>query len=79
VTDAYGNTINGVAVTLTVEPNAGAGGTFSGGQTSVTISTNGNGLAIAPVVTANDTVGVFTVDASISGVAQDAVFTLTNL
>jgi hypothetical protein len=45
----------------------------------VNVTTNVQGLAIAPVLTANDTSGAFTVDASVSGVTPDALFTLTNL
>jgi hypothetical protein len=66
-------------VAFTVQSNAGAGGTFSGDQTTVAVKTNAQGLAIAPILTANDTSGAFTVDASVAGVTLDAVFTLTNL
>jgi adhesin/invasin len=78
VTDGSGNVLSGVTVTFTVVANAGAGGAFGGGQTMATAVTNAQGIAIAPVLAANDVAGSFTVDASITG-APDAVFTLTNL
>jgi hypothetical protein len=79
VKDAYGNVVGGVSVTFTIESNAGAGGTFNNNQTTVTAITNPEGIAIAPVLEANDTSGIFTVDASLVGLTRDAVFTLTNL
>ena len=78
VTDAYGNAISGVTVTFIVLSNAGAGGIFSGNQTTASVTTSAKGNAISPVLTANVTPGVFTVLASIAG-GPEVLFTLTNL
>jgi FG-GAP repeat len=81
VTDAYANVIQGVPVTFAVQPNitTGAGGIFSGKQTTVTVTTFVNGNAIAPVLKANGKPGAFAVSASILGGTADELFTLTNL
>ena len=51
VTDAFGNAISGVTVTFTVQPSAGgAGGSFSGNQTTVMVETSTKGNAIAPTL-----------------------------
>jgi hypothetical protein len=78
VNDAYGNVIGGVSVTFTIVPNSGVSGTFSNNQTTVTVTTNAMGLAVAPALKANSYSGNFTVIASVNNVAQDAVFSLTN-
>src|SRR5262249_17171570 len=76
VTDAFGNGVNGLLVTFTVNPAGnGASGAFTGPNTA---TTNGQGLATANTFTANGTVGTYTVVASVSGVAGTATFTLTN-
>jgi hypothetical protein len=79
VDDAYGNAVSGVSVTFTIEANDGASGIFVNKQTTVTISTNAKGIAVAPALEANTTSGTFTVDASVNDVQQDAVFSLTIL
>jgi hypothetical protein len=79
VKDNYGNVVCGVSVTFTIVPDNGAGGTFSNGQTTISVTTNAKGLAIVPFLKANDVAGSFTVTAAVSGVEQDAVFTETNL
>jgi hypothetical protein len=75
VTDALGNPISGASVTFT-ESNSviGAGATFGG---STTIVSNAQGLAVAPVLTANDVAGKFTVTASV-GNELSVQFNLTN-
>src|SRR5207237_3475676 len=54
----------------------GAGATFNGSG-SVTITTNGSGIASSPVPTANSIVGTYSVTASVTGLTP-ANFTLTN-
>ncbi|HEV2522845.1 MAG TPA: hypothetical protein VGT24_10735, partial [Candidatus Acidoferrales bacterium] len=77
VKDASNNPVNGVTVTFTV-PASGASGTFAGGVNTAT--TNTQGIATAPVFTANGTVGgPYTVTASVGGVGTQASFSLTNV
>ena len=44
-----------------------------------TVPTDSNGLATAPLLTANGTVGSFIVTASVPGVPNPATFSLTNV
>jgi hypothetical protein len=76
VTDASANPVANVPVTFTA-PSSGASATF-GGTNSVTVNTNGVGVAASPVPAANNTVGSYSVTASVSGVATPATFSLTN-
>jgi len=76
VKDSFNNPVSGVAVTFT-PPGSGASGTFTGGVNTAT--TNGSGVATAPVFTANSVAGgPYTVTATVSGVANPANFSLTN-
>jgi hypothetical protein len=75
VTDMFGNPVSGALVTFTVHATAGAGGVFAG---SATVTTDSNGIATAPSLTANDTAGSFTVTATTAGVSKPATFHLTN-
>ena len=77
VKDASSNPVSGVTVTFTA-PGSGASGTFSGGLTTATATTNSSGVATAPTFTANGTTGTYTVTATVSGVATPANFNLTN-
>ncbi len=52
---------------------------FSNGETTITVTTNAEGLAIVPSLKANATAGTFTVTAAVNDVSQDAAFTETNL
>jgi len=73
--DSNGNGVSGNSVTFAVVAGgSGASATFSG---STTVTTDANGLATAPALTANGTAGAFTVTAT-SG-AFSATFNLTNL
>ena len=72
VKDSSGNSIAGNAVTFTV-PGAGASGVIGGAST---VNTDRNGLALAPLLTANSMPGSFTGTAT-SGL-QSTVFALTN-
>jgi hypothetical protein len=76
VTDAFGNPVAGVTVTFTA-PASGAGGTFAGGVNTAT--TNAQGVATAPVFTANTTAGSYTVTAKAGTVTTNPGFALTNL
>jgi hypothetical protein len=78
VTDAGSNPVSGVNVTFTA-PNSGASGLFSNSTVTITMATNGSGVASAPF-TANGTAGgPYTVTASVVGVATPASFSLTNM
>jgi adhesin/invasin len=77
VHDAFGNPVSGVAVTFTA-PTSGPGGSFAG-QTSITVLTNADGVAIAPAFTANTHAGRFVVIVTASGVKKPAKIDLTNL
>ena len=77
VKDAGGNAMGGRAVTFTA-PATGPSGTFPGGNNTVTVTTNGSGVA-STTITANGTAGNFTVTATVAGLANStAAFTLTN-
>jgi hypothetical protein len=78
VTDSVGNDVPGVLVTFTIRANAtnGASGTF-GGSSTATATTDAVGVATAPQLTAKAKKGSFTVVASIAGLTQTAMFTLT--
>src|SRR5262249_54145833 len=77
VTDSFGNPVAGGPVTFVVTPGkTGSAGAFGG---SATVTTDGNGLATAPTLTANDQVGTFTVAATTPGVSGRAVYLLANL
>ncbi len=77
VRDLNNNPIAGVLVTFTA-PVSGASGTFPGGATTVTATTDAAGVATAAVFTANGTLGSYTVVASVENVATTASFALTN-
>jgi hypothetical protein len=77
VKDSFSNAVSGVTVTFGA-PGSGASGTFAGGVNTAT--TNAQGVAIAPVFTANSIAGgPYTVTATVGGVAAPANFSLTNL
>jgi hypothetical protein len=70
---------SGVAVTFTiVAGGGGASATFPSGASSAMATTDANGLAQSPAITANATTGAFTVTAAASGVTTPATFSLTN-
>jgi len=77
VTDQNGKPLGGATVTFAA-PTSGASGTFPGGFTSVMVTTNASGVATAPAFAANAAAGVYTVTASVGGVATPASFRLTN-
>ncbi len=74
--DAFGNAVPGLSVAFTAPDMAStAGATFAG---NTTVVTNSQGLAVAPVLTANQIVGTFTVTATAAGVVGPAEFSVTN-
>ena len=76
VTDSNGVPVQGVPVTFTITPGSnGAGGTWSLTPPQP-ILTDQNGNATAPVLTANNLGGAFTVSAAAGSV--DAMFNLSN-
>ncbi len=77
VKDTGNNPLSGVTVTFTA-PSTGPRGTFSGGLSSVTASTNSSGLATAPTFTAGTAIGSYNVNATVVGVATPAIFSVTN-
>ncbi len=76
VRDADDNPVPDVSVTFSA-PTSGASGTFAGGGTSVSVTTNGDGVAVAPTFSANQQPGGYVVEATAPGVAP-AVFALVN-
>lgn len=72
LTDAGGNPISGAQVTFTA-PSTGASGSFAGNNT---VTTNAQGLAVAPPFTANAITGSYTVTAAAGSL--NATFNLTN-
>ncbi len=80
VTDAYGAPVDNAMVTFAAPPS-GPGGSFAGGQTTVTATTGSDGVAIAPAFTADGTPGSYAVTASVSNLARagsQTAFTLVN-
>jgi hypothetical protein len=76
VRDSSSNPVGGVTVTFTA-PASGATARF-GSSATATAVTDAGGVATAPTLTANATVGSYTVSGSVSGVAGTAAFNLTN-
>ena len=78
VLDGGNNPINNLTVTFSA-PATGQSGTFPGALLTATAATNASGVATSPSFTANLTSGSYTVGAGVSGLAQAALFGLTNL
>jgi hypothetical protein len=74
VLDQNGDPLGGVSVTFA----APAGGTFTGGRTAVTVTTDSAGVATAPPFVAGAHAGTYTVSASVAGVSMSAFFQLTS-
>jgi adhesin/invasin len=72
VEDAFGNPVTGSVVTFAL-PASGASGTFAG---SPVVQSGVNGIATAPLITANSTQGVVVATASTPNVALAAQFIL---
>jgi hypothetical protein len=67
----------GVKVTFTIVPSGRVSGSFAGGKSSVTVTTNAQGIATAPALMANTHAGSFTVTATAAGLTK-TIFTLTS-
>lgn len=78
VTDSSGNGVPNQTVTFT-GPSSGASGSFAGGGTTSTATTNSSGVATSAAFTANTTAGNYTVTATVAGVSGSASFALTNV
>jgi len=76
VTDSSGNPVPAIPVTFTA-PASGASATF-GSASSATVMTASNGVATAPVLTANSIGGTYVVSASASNL-NTVSFSLTNI
>jgi adhesin/invasin len=76
VRDTGSNPLSGVTVTFTA-PSSGASASFSG-LTTATAVTDSSGIATAPALTANGTIGSYTVTAAVSGIPTPASFSLSN-
>ncbi len=77
VKDGFNNLISGASVTFTA-PAGGASGTFAGGGTSDTVTSNGSGVATTDhAFTANGTAGPFLIAVSTSG-ASSVSISVTN-
>ena len=76
VRDAGNSPISGAGVTFTA-PASGASGTFSNGTTTASVITDGSGIALSPLFTANATAGSYSVSAANGSFTT--TFSLTNL
>jgi hypothetical protein len=76
--DSAGHPLQGISVTFQA-PSSGASGTFA---TSATVLTDQNGIATAPVFTANGLAGSFTVKTSLTSPVAGVptvIFSLKNV
>ena len=79
VKDGFANSVPNATVTFTAPALTGASGTFTGGGISITVNTNGAGIATATAFAADTTAGgPYTVTAGVGSVATTADFSLTN-
>jgi hypothetical protein len=72
-----GAPVVGATVTFSA-PGSGAGGTFPGGNSTGTGTTNASGIATSPTFTANGTAGTYNVIASTASTQATALFSLSN-
>jgi hypothetical protein len=79
VVDSGSNPVSGATVTFTA-PVSGASGIFATTPPSSTasVTTDANGLATSPALTAATMAGTYTVAATVAGVSTAADFSLTN-
>ena len=75
-TASFLNPVPNTPIVFTAVPSGGAGGTF-GGSSTASGTTDLEGLAVAPTLTANTVAGTFTVTATVGG--NTATWTLTNI
>jgi len=76
VSDGFGNSVPGTTVSFSA-PSSGASGTFAGGALSTSVVSGSNGVATAPVFTANGMAGGYSVSAAVQGLTS-VTFALTN-
>ena len=76
-TDSTGSPVSGAVVTFSA-PTSGASGSFIGGSTTAPVTTGSDGVATAPILTANATAGSFQVTAAVAGGPAPAAFSLIN-
>jgi CSLREA domain-containing protein len=76
VLDQYSNPYSGATVTFTA-PSRGASATFSNSTNTITVITNGSGVASSGTLTANGTAGSYSVSAAVTGLPS-VNFSLTN-
>jgi hypothetical protein len=72
-----GAPVSGAFVVFTA-PATGASGTFAGGTSTETDTTNASGVATPSTFTANGTLGAVTVTATVAGTTATANFSLSN-
>jgi hypothetical protein len=72
-----GTPVSGAFVTFSA-PATGASGTFAGGTSTETDTTNSSGVVTSSTYTANGAIGADTVTASVAGVIATTTFSLTN-
>jgi hypothetical protein len=77
VKDTDGSPVARRAVTFTA-PSTGASAIFPDGSHNVTVNTDGSGIATSPQLTANQTAGNFTVNASAPSITGSVSFALSN-
>jgi hypothetical protein len=71
-----GSPVSGAFVVFTA-PATGASGTFAGGTSTETDTTNASGVATSSTFTANGTLGAVTVSATVAGATATANFSLS--
>ena len=78
ITDAQGLPVAGASVTFSVTPGStGASASFAGSGSSVSETTNSNGVATTPVLTAGSVAGSLSVIATVRGLNTTVTFPLT--
>jgi alpha-tubulin suppressor-like RCC1 family protein len=77
VRDSSNNPISNVVVTFTA-PSSGASGSFTGGNSVYTGTTNASGQITSTTFTANTISGSYNITTTVSGVITPAIFSLTN-
>ncbi|MBL8195857.1 MAG: putative Ig domain-containing protein, partial [Blastocatellia bacterium] len=80
VTDLAGNPVPNATVTFVIGTAVnGASGSFTGGVTTIVLTTGPDGTVTTALITANGNLGSYTVTATVNAVATPLTYTLTNL
>lgn len=77
VTDRYGNAVAGVVVVFAA-PRRGPSGSFAHAGRVARVTTNADGIAVAPRLTANGIAGGYVVTAAVRGTRARTAFALVN-